>query len=115
MANVEECRAALRGLAARLAEMDPQARDRHTIDRTLDCRVRDLGVVFSARLRNGRLEDIHDHPQEDAGPAQVRFTVNSDDLLALVDGRLSFAGAWATGRMKIEASVMDLLRLRRLL
>ena len=38
-----------------------------------------------------------------------------DDLVALVDGRLNFALAWATGRVKLEAGLRDLLRLRSLL
>lgn len=119
MANVEECRAALRDLAARLTEIDPETRGQHPPDRTVSCRIPDLRVVFSARLRGGRLEDIRDHAEDNAGPdvlaAQLRFTVGSEDLLALVDGRLGFARAWASGRMKVEASLTDLLRLRKLL
>lgn len=38
-----------------------------------------------------------------------------DDLIALVNGELHFARAWAAGRVKLEAGVRDLLRLRKLL
>jgi hypothetical protein len=41
--------------------------------------------------------------------------MTSDDLVALVSGRLSFAPAWATGRVKLEAGLRDLLRLKSLL
>jgi putative sterol carrier protein len=40
------------------------------------------------------------------------MTMTSDDLLDLVAGRLPMASAWATGRVRIDASVLDLLRLR---
>ena len=38
--------------------------------------------------------------------------MSSDDLLALVNGGLKVPAAWATGRLKIDASMMDLLRLK---
>jgi putative sterol carrier protein len=41
--------------------------------------------------------------------------MTSDDLLALVDGRLKMASAWATGRVKIDAGIRDLLKLRSIL
>jgi len=112
MASVEQCRAALDELAGRLADVDEQTRQRHAFDRTLSCAVRDLDVVFSARLHEGMLQEI----TTDAQPrAQLRLTVSSDDLLALIDGSLSLATAWARGQLKVEAGVRDLLRLRMLL
>ena len=36
--------------------------------------------------------------------------MTSDDLVALVDGTLHVASAWATGRVKIDAGVRDLLQ-----
>ena len=39
----------------------------------------------------------------------------SDDLIALTDGDLAFAPAWASGRVKLEAGLRDMLRLRSLL
>ena len=41
--------------------------------------------------------------------------MKSDDLIALTDGKLNFAAAWATGRVKLEAGLRDLLRLRKIL
>ena len=46
---------------------------------------------------------------------QVRLAATSDDLVALVAGALTPPAAWATGRLTVEASVLDLLRLRALL
>jgi hypothetical protein len=41
--------------------------------------------------------------------------MNSDDLIELTDKRLHFSHAWATGRLHLDASLRDLLRLRGLL
>jgi hypothetical protein len=49
------------------------------------------------------------------GQAQVRFTAKSDDLVAIAEDPGSFGRAWLTGRLKVEASILDLLRLRKLL
>jgi putative sterol carrier protein len=40
--------------------------------------------------------------------------MTSDDLLALVAGQLKVPAAWATGRIKVEAGVRDLLTLRKI-
>jgi putative sterol carrier protein len=41
--------------------------------------------------------------------------LTSDDLVALTDGQLNVASAWATGRLRVDASIKDMLRLRALL
>lgn len=112
MASVEQCAQALRSLADRLAAVDPDVRGKYVVERTVSCRIRDLDVVFSGRLDDSGLTDI---TQTDDASAQVRLATSSDDLLALADGRLGVPAAWATGRLKIEASVLDLLKLRSLL
>ena len=35
--------------------------------------------------------------------ADIRFEMRSDDLVALTEGRLHFAAAWASGRVKVHA------------
>ena len=116
MASLQECEAALQELAARFAAVDADLRRRHAADRTVSCRVPDLGVVFSVRLHDGSVEDVRCRPEHDpAETAQVRLAADSDDLVALVSGALAPPAAWATGRLTVEASVLDLLRLRALL
>lgn len=78
----------------------------------MSCTVPDLGVVFSGQLRDGQLVDVTTDP---APKAQIRLTMSSDDLVALTDGTLSFPAAWSSGRVKIDASMLDLLKLRSLL
>lgn len=112
MASVDDCHAALSTLAARLAELPGEVRDQHDAERTVSLRVPDLDVTFHGRLADGVLRDIA--VGEATSRAQVRLRCTSEDLLALVDGRLGPAGAWATGRLRVDASPRDLLRLRAL-
>ncbi len=113
MATLEECRSALTTFGARLAGDDGSARKgRHGLERTISCAVPDLGVTFTGRLENGALEAMS---TQTAPRAQIRFTAQSDDLVALTDGSLALASAWSSGRLKVDASVFDLLKLRSLL
>lgn len=110
MATVQDCEQALHELAARMAARDPVSR-RPGLDRTLSCTLRDLHVTFAGRLHGGQLTGIE---QVDRPTAQIRLTLTSDDLVALVDGRLKAASAWATGRLKVDAGVRDMMKLRSL-
>jgi hypothetical protein len=111
MATVEQCRQALNDVAARMAA-DPEAAARVNLDRSIAVDIRDLAVSFTGRLRGGAIVDL----AEGSDPkAQIRLSVSSDDLLALVAGSLNFAGAWASGRLSVKASFGDLLKLRKLL
>ena len=112
MATVEECQAALEMLVARLADVDPRLRQRHAQNRTVAVRVPDLGTTFHGVLRDGLIDDIR---AQSNGSAQIVFTAVSDDLVAVLDGRLGVPTAVASGRLKVDASLTDLLKLRLLL
>jgi hypothetical protein len=111
MATVEQCRQALADVAAKLAA-DPGTAARVNLDRSLSCEIRDLKVSFHGRLRDGTLLNLTDG---DDPRAEIKLSLSSDDLLALVAGTLNFAGAWAAGRISVKASFGDLLKLRKLL
>jgi putative sterol carrier protein len=49
------------------------------------------------------------------GHVDIILRVGSDDLVDLIEGQQSFLSAFASGRVKVDASIMDLLRLRTLL
>jgi predicted lipid carrier protein YhbT len=115
MASVEECRAALDKLVEQFDEVDEETRARHVVERTLSCRISDLGVTFYGRIHRNGLDTFTEGPLEDGRPAEVRITIASDDLILLVNGELDMARALLGGRVKIDASLGDLLRLRRLL
>jgi predicted lipid carrier protein YhbT len=108
VASEAQCEQAFRALAEMLAGVDADLRGKHVQERTVSCRLPDLGVTWSGRVCEEGLLDLS---TDDEGKAQVRFTVSSDDLLALVEHRLGFPAAFATGRLRVQASPMDLLRL----
>ena len=112
MATVEECEAAMHKLAARLRSPDAAETRGKMLDRSLSCHLPDLGVTFAGQLSGGEIRDIR---QVDKPDGQIKLATASDDLLALVDGRLNFAKAWASGRLKVDASIFDLLKLRSFL
>ncbi|MEV0728228.1 MULTISPECIES: alkyl sulfatase C-terminal domain-containing protein [Polymorphospora] len=112
MATVDECRQALHDLAARLAANAAKVRDRVDLDRTLACRITDLGTAFHGRLTDGHLVDLADG---DDPKAKVALTTSSDDLIALVRGDLDVAKALGARRISINANPFDLLKLRKLL
>jgi hypothetical protein len=112
VATLEECMTALDGFVGQLASADA-AKD---LDRSVSCRLPDLGQVVAGRLTRGSVRDMTAVPDDPSVPkADIRLTMSSDDLLALTSGQLSFAPAWATGRVKLEAGLRDMLRLRSLL
>lgn len=108
MASEGECEKALRSLADLLAAVDPETRSKYVLDRTASLRLSDLGVTWSGRLCEEGLVDL---TTEQDVRAQIRLTVASDDLIALVEARLAVPTAFATGKLRVQASPFDLLRL----
>jgi hypothetical protein len=113
MRSAEECRTALQKLAGRLGELTPAEREEYFGNRTISVTIPDLGVTFVSRLGSG------DDPVREAvpgeAPAAIRMTADSDEVIALCEQPMNIARAWMARRIKIEASMKDLFRLRRLL
>ncbi len=112
MATVQDCREALEKLDEQMAVNASEVRKKINLDRRMTCKIKDLGVTFRGRLAEGRLLDLTNGEDPDA---KIRLTIASDDLIALIDGRLNFAQAWAKGQLSVKASFSDLLKLRNLL
>jgi len=113
MATEDDCLEALDRIAQRLRDVDPDQFADQVVERTVSCRVPDLALAWRTRLHAGGLDPFT--PTDDPRAAQVRIVVDSDNLVALANDELSIAKAWAGGRLKIEASIFDLLKLRKLL
>ena len=113
MNSAEECREALQKLAGRLAELSPADRDDIFGNRTMSVTIPDLGVTYATKLDSG------DDPVREVGPdeppADIRLTANSDEVISLAASPMNLARSWVAGRVKIDASMKDLFRLRRLL
>ena len=113
MATLQAVEAAVQSLLERLAEVDPDVRRKYAVERTVACRVRDLDIVFLGSFdEDGMLREL---TTAERGDGQVKLSASSDDLIALIEGRMSVPTAWATGKLKIDASMLDLLKLRSLL
>ncbi|MEU3913115.1 sterol-binding protein [Streptomyces sp. NPDC029721] len=115
MATIQECRAALDRLSDNLAGADGGVRGAAALDRSLSCHITDLDVTFAGRLEGGRIRVDALTPGPPRAKAEIRLAMSGDGLLALVDGELKFAKAWASGRVRLEAGFRDLLRLKSLL
>jgi len=113
MNSAEECREALQKLAGRLSELSPDDRDNYFGNRSISVTIPDLGVTYATTLGGG------DDPVREVAPgepqADIRLTANSDEVVSLAESPMNIARAWMAGRVKIEASMRDLFRLRKLL
>ena len=110
MASVEQCITALERVLGDIAAHPAAA----GLDRSVSCRLPDLGKWLMGRLKDGAVHDLHVVP-DDPPPAKadIRLVMASDDLVALTEGRLSFVHAWTSGRIKFHAGVRDMLRFRK--
>jgi hypothetical protein len=112
VATIDESLTALQGVLGPIASNKAA----EALDRSLSCRLTDLEQVILGRLAGGAVRDLHVVADDPSVPkADIRLTMTSDDLVALTSGDLSFAKAWSSGRIRFEAGLRDMLRLRSLL
>jgi len=110
VATAAEVKRAIRSLGKKLADADP---DPGLVpERTILCVLPDLDKSYWAHLKDGRLDGLRE--AEPGERADARITARSDDLIALIDGRMGVATAFLTGKVRIDAPVSDLLLLRRM-
>lgn len=113
MASEAEVRDVLRELVGRLENLDPAYRAMLPNRRTVEAECPDLQVVYHATWARDRVSDFAPGPA--SRRPDIRVTVDSDDLVALGEGRLDFARAYADGRVSIRAGMTDLIRLQAVL
>lgn len=112
MATSDEVDEAVASLLDRLGQLDDGSRALLPSDRLIEARCPDLDYVRFAHWQGGRMLMLDGEPDR---RADIRISVRSDDLIALVDGDLPFGRAYASSRLRLDASMTDLLRLRALL
>ncbi|MEC3894666.1 MULTISPECIES: SCP2 sterol-binding domain-containing protein [Nocardiopsis] len=116
MSSIDACLDGIARTNERILARPEAERREHIRERTISVIVPDLGTAFDMRLTVDGLTDIVHRPlTSPGGPAQVKVTVSGDDLVALAEDRLDPAKALVSRRLKVNASVGDLLRMRRLL
>ena len=114
MASAEECREALQVLSGRLTEMSPQDRASYFGKRSMSCHVTDLDITFVTRFTDEGATPVAEAKPDDP-PADIRLTASSDDVISLSATPANIARMWISGRVKVQASMRDLLALRKLL
>ncbi|HVU61749.1 MAG TPA: hypothetical protein VHA79_00030 [Mycobacteriales bacterium] len=112
MATVRQCRAALGRLTKQLDGLDPALREKHVPPRTVSCKVRDLDLMFTARLDPDGVHDLAECAPGEEPDADVKLALDSDLLIALADRQEEFLASWLRGRLNVSASMRDMLRLR---
>lgn len=116
MSSIDAC---LEGIALanqRILAQPLERRREHIRERTVRVIVPDLSTAFDMRLTVDGLTDITPRALDTpAAGTHVRVTVSSDDLVDLAQDRLDPARALFSRRLRVDASLSDLLRLRRLL
>jgi predicted lipid carrier protein YhbT len=112
VATVAEVEAVLADLLARFGQVDSGTRAVLPNRRTIEARCPDIDLVHYAEWRDGELTVLDQAPPR---RPDIRVTVDSDDLMAIAEGRMSFSRAYTANRIRLEASMTDLLRLRAVL
>jgi hypothetical protein len=80
--------------------------------RVIEVHVVDLEATYWTDLVDGRMGTVRRGPSENE--PDMRLEVESDDLIDIIDGRRSMFSSYVAGRMKVEASFADIMRLRKL-
>lgn len=112
MAEVEEVEAILDGFLERFDRLDASSRALMPSRRTIEAQCPDLELYRYGVWRDGTLI-LFDEPV--SRRPDIRISMRSDDLVKLSRGELSFSQAYLAGRIRIDASMSDLLRLRAVL
>lgn len=115
MASRDDVRHRLDELITRLAASDRGARSlAETLPerRVLTVHVTDLEADFWTVLEAGTMEPLREGQPDDP---DIRIRAPSDTLVDLIDGKGSLFSAYLAGKVQIDASMSDLLRLRKLL
>jgi hypothetical protein len=113
VATKPEVERQLAALMARLDGNEANVRSAIPSRKVLRCHVPDLDATWYSVVDDG-----HVSPPTEVSPngsADITLTVGSDDLVDLVSGRVSFLSAFTAGKVRVDASIVDLLRLRSLL
>ena len=113
MATKAEVERQLGVLMARLDGNEADVRSAIPTRKVLRCLVPDLDAAWYSVVDQGHVSQPTEIPPN--GRADITLQVGSDDLVDLVEGRTSFLSAFTSGRVKVDASLLDLLRLRSLL
>jgi SCP-2 sterol transfer family len=113
VATKAEVERQLGALMARLDGNEANVRSAIPSRKVLRCEVPDLDTAWYSVVDKGHVSQPSEIPPN--GRTDITLRVGSDDLVDLVEGRISFLSAFTSGKVRVDASIVDLLRLRSLL
>jgi hypothetical protein len=114
VATKDQVTKAIERLMARLDGNEENVRSAIPGRKVLGCLVTDLDASWYSVIEDGHVSAPTQSPPPDERVA-VLLKVRSDDLIDLVGERISFTSAFLSGKVRVDASLTDLLRLRTLL
>jgi len=100
---------AIDGFLSRLEGLDEATRAWLPAERTIVAHCTDARLRRVVRWRDGTIEDLD---ETEVRLVDITVTADSSTILGLADGTLAFADAYLTRRLRIDASITDLLLLR---
>ena len=112
MATEDQVEQILVQLLQKLGQVDDTTRAMLPSHRVIEARCPDLDLVRHASWRRGDLELLSDPPLR---RPDIRISVHSDDLVQIASGELPFSRALSSNRLRLDASMADLIRLRAVL
>jgi hypothetical protein len=115
MATTRQVEGKLRELMRRLDRADGSTHgslaDALPDGRVIEIHLSDLEQTYWTEMAGGRMSGLK---RGSAPRSDIRIKLSGDHLVELVDGRASLFSSYVGGRVKIEGSFTDLMRLRKL-
>ena len=116
MATKKDVESKLRELIGRLDRAGPKAHGQ-LAQALPDARVIQMDVSepqasYWTELSGGKLGKLHTGKAPDP---DIRGTAGADDLIAMIDGNRNLFSSYLAGHIRVQASISDLMALRRLM
>jgi putative sterol carrier protein len=115
MSTKNQVRAKLQQMIDRLDEAGEEAQANLAralpAPKTIQIDVTDLGISYWTELAQGRMGELE---EGEALEVDIRMRAKSDDLVAMIDGEVGLMSSFLSGRVRVDASLSDLLALRKL-
>jgi SCP-2 sterol transfer family len=114
VATKDQVSKAIERLMARLDGNEESVRSAIPDRKVMGCLVTDLDMSWYSVIEDGHVSA----PTQSAPPGErvaVLLKLRSGDLIDLVEERSTFMSAFLSGKVRVDASLTDLLRLRTLL
>ena len=115
MSTKKEIRAKLQEMVDRLDQAGDDAKNNLAKaipnPKMIQIDVTDLDVSYWTELADGQMGKLR---EGEADHVDIRLRASSDDLVKMINGELGLLSSYLSGRIRIEASLSDLLALRKL-